>query len=88
MEKITLNKRWALNALDFLKGALLAVITSVLTVVSSTLENGTLSFDWKLIGTIALSTFVAYLGKNLVAKPSVTTTYDTNEKAEEVAKTV
>ena len=54
-----------LNATDFIKGLLMAVLSSVITVVYQTIEAGILVFDWKAIGTIALTSGLAYIMKNL-----------------------
>ena len=54
-----------LNTSDFIKGLLMAVLSSVITVVYQTVEAGSLTFDWKAIGTIALTTALAYIMKNL-----------------------
>ena len=54
-----------LNSSDFIKGLLMAVLSSVITVVYQTVEIGSLTFDWKAIGTMALTTALAYIMKNL-----------------------
>jgi putative exporter of polyketide antibiotics len=54
-----------LNLSDFVKGLILAVLTSVLTIVYDVVQTGSLSFDWKHIGTAAITTAIAYLLKNL-----------------------
>jgi hypothetical protein len=54
-----------LNSNDFLKGLIMAVLSSVITVVYQTVEAGSLTFDWKAIGTMALTTALAYIMKNL-----------------------
>jgi hypothetical protein len=54
-----------LNSSDFLKGLIMAVLSSVITVVYQTVEAGSLTFDWKAIGTIALTSALAYIMKNL-----------------------
>jgi hypothetical protein len=56
-----------LNGKDFLKGAIVAVLTAILATLTTLLQTGTL-FDkasLPVIGTAALSAFIAYLGKNL-----------------------
>lgn len=50
---------------DLGKGLILAVLTSVLTVVYTTVQAGSLSFDWKLVATTALTSAIGYLLKNL-----------------------
>lgn len=54
-----------LNSTDFLKGLIMAVLSTVITVVYQTVETGSLIFDWKAIGTMALTTALAYIMKNL-----------------------
>jgi hypothetical protein len=54
-----------LNTADFIKGLIISVLSSVLTVVYQTVEAGSLVFDWKSIGTIALTSGLAYIMKNL-----------------------
>jgi len=56
---------FTLNSSDFLKGLIMAVLSSVITVVYQTIESGSLVFDWKAIGTMALTTALAYIMKNL-----------------------
>ena len=51
---------------DFLKGLILAVITAVITIVYTSVQAGSLTFDWKVIGTTALSAALAYITKNLL----------------------
>ena len=55
-----------INLNDLVKGLILAVLTSVLTIVYSTVEAGSLAFDWKLITTTALTSALGYLLKNLL----------------------
>jgi hypothetical protein len=54
-----------LNTNDFIKGLIMAVLSSVITVVYQTVEAGSLVFDWKAIGTMALTSALAYIMKNL-----------------------
>lgn len=54
-----------INLNDLGKGLILAVLTSVLTVVYTTVQAGSLSFDWKLVATTALTSAIGYLLKNL-----------------------
>ena len=54
-----------LNTTDFIKGLVMAVLSSVITIVYQTVEAGSLTFDWKAIGTIALTSAIAYIMKNL-----------------------
>lgn len=56
---------FALNTSDFIKGLLMAVLSTVITIVYQTVEAGSLVFDWKAIGTMALTSALAYIMKNL-----------------------
>ena len=56
---------FTLNSADFIKGLIVAVLSTVITVVYQTVETGSLTFDWKSIGTMALTTALAYIMKNL-----------------------
>lgn len=56
---------FTLNTSDFIKGLLMAVLSTVITIVYQTVEAGSLVFDWKLIGTMALTSALAYIMKNL-----------------------
>lgn len=51
---------------DLGKGLILAVLTSVMTVIYTTVQTGSLSFDWKLITTTAITAALGYLMKNLL----------------------
>ena len=54
-----------LNLADFGKGLLVAVLSAVFTVVYTTLQAGSLTFDWKAIAVTALTAALAYISKNL-----------------------
>jgi hypothetical protein len=59
-----------LNWVDFGKGLLVSVISAVLGVVTTSLQAGSLTFDWKVIGTVALSAGLAYITKNFFSNSS------------------
>lgn len=54
-----------LNAKDFIKGLVIAVITAVITILYDTVQTGSLTFDWKLISSTAITSALAYIMKNL-----------------------
>jgi hypothetical protein len=54
-----------LNGSDFGKGAVVAVFGAILPIIQSVIETGNFEFDWKAIGTVAMSAFIAYIAKNL-----------------------
>lgn len=55
-----------INLNDLGKGLILAVLTSVLTVIYTTVQAGSLTFNWSLIATTALTSALSYLLKNLL----------------------
>lgn len=73
MTKITAG-RGTLNIGDFLKGLLIAVITGPLTVIGSSIDAGHLTFNWKLIGGVALFSGLSYLIKNISTPSQVVVT--------------
>ncbi len=56
------SKRFWLNSKDFLKGLLLAVVTSGLVVLEGALSSGPI--NWLMVGKAGLAGGVAYLLKN------------------------
>jgi uncharacterized membrane protein YvlD (DUF360 family) len=55
-----------LNTKDFLKGLFIAVVTAVITILYTSIQNNVFTFDWKNIGMVALSAALAYIMKNLL----------------------
>lgn len=55
-----------LNTNDFIKGLIVCVLSSTLTIMYQTVQTGSLVFDWKSIGTVALMSALGYILKNLV----------------------
>jgi len=86
MEKVITSKQFSLKFRDFLKGAFLAILTSVSIAVQQSLDKGELSFNWKYIGMTAVGTFISYLLKNYLDKPKVVVTTQTNDDAEALKK--
>lgn len=64
MAQISVQKQFSLNVKDALKGLLLAVGTPVLATIYQSLQKGSLTFDWNVIGVTAGSAAVMYLLKN------------------------
>lgn len=54
-----------LNVQDFIKGLVMAVLAAIVAIVKTTVEAGSLSFDWPTIGKYALVAATSYLTKNL-----------------------
>lgn len=57
---------FTLDNKDFIKGLLVAVLSAVITILYNTIETGSLNFDWKAIGTMALTSALGYILKNLL----------------------
>jgi hypothetical protein len=57
----------SLDLKDLSKGLLMAVLSSVLTIVYNTVEAGSLDFNWHAIGMAAITSGIAYLMKNLLS---------------------
>jgi hypothetical protein len=60
-----------LNLRDLLRGLLVAVITPVFTIIGSSIDAGTLTFNWKLIGGVALFAGLSYIVKNFLTPATV-----------------
>lgn len=58
------SKKYRLDLLDIAKALLIAALTPVLVIVQSTLDNGSLTFNWKAIGMAAIAGGLSYLIKN------------------------
>ena len=56
----------SLNTKDFIKGLLLSVFTSVISILYTSVEAGNLVFYKKAIATTALTTALGYIMKNLL----------------------
>lgn len=56
----------SLDTKDFIKGLLLSVFTSVISIVYTSVQSGSLVFDTKTIATTALTTALGYIMKNLL----------------------
>jgi len=61
-----MSKLFNLNIQDFIKGLVLTVLTSVAVIIKTTIESGSLSFDWPTIGKYALIAGISYLMKNFL----------------------
>lgn len=55
---------------DFLKGLLVAILTSIFAVIGESLNNGYFSFEWPIILNAGIVGGLAYLSKNLLSNNS------------------
>lgn len=70
----TTSGPYSLDKKDFLKGLIVAVITPVITIITTSLDAGELVFNWKAIGITALTAGLAYLVKNFLTPPQIVVT--------------
>lgn len=77
---VVTSPKFSLNWRDLLKGLGLSVGTAVLNIVLDSLNAGDLNFDWKKIGTVAITVAVAYLVKNFFTPAMVTAPKTETEK--------
>lgn len=61
------SKKYSVNWLDVVKGAIVATLTSGLTALQTAIDSG--SIAWKPVGMAALAGFVGYLIKNFFTAP-------------------
>ena len=64
---------YTLDFKDLLKGLIVAIGSAVVTTIQTSLQSGSLNFNWQLIGTVALGAGIAYLGKNFFTSASINT---------------
>ena len=55
---------FTLNLKDLGKGLIVAAGGAVITVIETSLQTDSLTFNWKYIGSVALAAGLSYLSKN------------------------
>lgn len=55
---------FSLNFKDLGKGLIVAIGGAVIAASQSSIQAGTLTFNWQTIGSVALASGLSYLGKN------------------------
>lgn len=73
MEQTT-TKQFSVNMIDILKGLAVAVLTPVFSIMLVSLDAGSFTFDWKIIGTVAASSFLSYVLKNFLTPARIVIT--------------
>ncbi len=73
-----------LSSKDFLRGLLVAVITAPITIILQSLNEGSLVFDWKSIGAVALAGGLSYIIKNIGTPAEVVIKDATKEQVKAV----
>jgi hypothetical protein len=64
---------FSLDLKDIGKGLIVAVGSAVITTIQTSLQAGSLNFNWQLLGTVALGAGLAYLSKNFFTSASIKT---------------
>jgi hypothetical protein len=62
---------YSLDLKDLAKGLIVAVGSAVVATIQTSLQTGSLAFNWRLIGTVALGSGIAYLSKNFFTPASI-----------------
>lgn len=65
------SKLFSVNIKDILKGLLMAVLTPAVYIIQTSLEAGSLTFNWHQIGLAAVAGGFAYLVKNFFTAPDL-----------------
>lgn len=82
---VVTTKRFNLNMSDWVRGLLVAVVTGPITIILDSLNQGTLTFNWKMIATVALSAGLSYILKNWLMTPNeITIKNPSNEQVQAV----
>jgi hypothetical protein len=71
LSPVTTSKQFSLKLNDFWKGLIMAVGTPVISIMLVALQAHSFKFDWNLIGTVAASSLLMYLGKNFFTPSSI-----------------
>ena len=64
---------YTIDLKDLAKGFIVAIGSAVVATIQTSLQAGSLNFNWKLIGTVALGAGIAYISKNFFTPPSIKT---------------
>lgn len=88
MANVVSSPQFTLKWRDFLRGLILAVLASVVTIIQESLAQEELSFDWNKIGVVALSTAIAYLIKNYLEPSKVITVVGKETTTNETAASI
>lgn len=75
---------FALNLKDVLKGLIMAVLVPIVTIIMNSINQGTLTFNWKQIGIAAVGGFIGYLIKNFLTPAQIVITDPSKSQVEAV----
>lgn len=81
---VTTSKRFTINWRDILKGLKIAVIAPVLAIIYKSIQEGSLTFNWKVIGLAAVGGLISYLIKNFLEPGQIVITNPSTASIESV----
>lgn len=84
MATVTTSKQFSLNLNDWWKGLIMAILTPAFAIIMDSINQGSLTFNWKIIAGAALSGLLAYLAKNFFTPPAVVIKNVSNETIDAV----
>lgn len=71
MKTTTTSGSYSLNVRDLIKGGVMAFLVPVITIISQSVNAGSLVFNWRAILIAAISGFVGYIIKNFLSPATV-----------------
>jgi hypothetical protein len=78
------SRRFTLNVSDLWKGLIVSVVGSVLAIITDSISQGSLNFDWAVIGKTALATGLSYILKNFLTPTEIVVKDPTDAQIETV----
>lgn len=85
-ETVVTTKRFNLNLSDWVRGLIVAVVTGPITIILDSINQGSLTFDWKKIGLVALAAGLSYVIKNWAFTPNEVTIKNASKETVEDIK--
>lgn len=91
MGKLILSEQYSLNLRDFLKGALVAVLSAIVPIINAAIlsyqtESANFVMPWATMGIVSLGAFVAYIAKNFLEPTKVIETKPTDYTVQQLKK--
>lgn len=81
---ITTSKRFNLNLSDWSRGLLMAVLVPVIAIIADSINQGVLTFNWRLITMTAIGGGLGYILKNLGSPAKIVINNPTPQQVEDV----
>lgn len=72
MANLVASSQYSINGTDFWRGMLMAVLTPIVFIIASSVNAGSLVFDWHGILIAGISGGLAYLIKNFFTPTAIT----------------